>query len=141
MEDFAACTGVVIAAGGIGLTAATGDPMWDSLASIGVGCLLGTVAVTLVRINQRFLLGRAIDAETEAGIRDILKKRKTIEAVYRCQSQWLGPTSFSFKAEVDFDGTFLAANLTERYNPRFVNALQLKNDEALNKELSLLLAW
>lgn len=30
------------------------------------------------------------------------------------QSQWVGPYTFSFKAEVDFDGTYLAAQLRSR---------------------------
>lgn len=30
-------------------------------------------------------------------------------------SQWLSPKEFSFHAEIDLDGTFLAANLYELY--------------------------
>lgn len=59
MEDFAACTGVLIAAAGIGLTHVTGEVFWDSAASVGVGALLGAVAIRLVRMNQQFLLGHS----------------------------------------------------------------------------------
>lgn len=33
------------------------------------------------------------------------------------QSQWIGPYTFTFKAEVDWDGTYLAAKLLSRSEP------------------------
>ena len=36
------------------------------------------------------------------------------------QSQWIGPYAFAYKAEVDFDGTFLAAKLLKRYEGEFM---------------------
>lgn len=61
LEDLTACSGVLIAACGIGATHITGNPLWDSLASISIGLLLGGVAVTLIRMNQRFLLGQSVE--------------------------------------------------------------------------------
>ncbi|KDO16413.1 hypothetical protein SPRG_18062 [Saprolegnia parasitica CBS 223.65] len=135
LEDLAACTGVVIALGGIGASYVTGNPFWDSAASIGIGCLLGGVAVSLIRMNQRFLLGQSVDAEIEQGIKALLLSRPSIDNVYAVQSQWVGPSTFSFKAEVDFDGTYMAAQLLEIYKPVFLEAKDLKAD------LPLLLAW
>ncbi|OQR92168.1 zinc transporter [Achlya hypogyna] len=135
LEDLAACTGVVIALGGIGASYVTGNPFWDSAASIGIGCLLGGVAVSLIRMNQRFLLGQSVDAEIEQGIKALLLSRPSIDNVYAVQSQWVGPSTFSFKAEVDFDGTYMAAQLLEIYKPVFLEAKDLRAD------LPLLLAW
>lgn len=39
----------------------------------------------------------------------------------KVQSQWVGTHTFAFKAEVDFDGTFLAAKL--KLNTRSVPTL------------------
>ena len=61
LEDLAACSGVALAAGGIGMAHLTGNPQWDALASIAIGGLLGGVAIQLVRTNQRFLLGHAVE--------------------------------------------------------------------------------
>nr|CCA18664.1 zinc transporter putative [Albugo laibachii Nc14] len=126
LEDMTACTGVVIAACGIGATHITGNPLWDSLASISIGLLLGGVAVTLIRMNQRFLLGQSVEPEIEKGIRALLLARPSIDNVYAVQSQW---------AEVDFDGTYLAAKLLHIYKPVFMESKQLEND------LPLMLAW
>ncbi|KAJ0412637.1 hypothetical protein ATCC90586_002267 [Pythium insidiosum] len=135
LEDFSACTGVIIAACGIGASHITGNPLWDSLASISIGALLGGVAVTLIRLNQRYLLGQSVEPEIEEGIRELLLARPSIDAVYAVQSQWVGPSTFSYKAEVDFDGTYLAASLLQMYKPVFMNAKDLEND------LPLILAW
>ncbi|ETW02692.1 hypothetical protein, variant 1 [Aphanomyces invadans] len=134
LEDSAACTGVFIALAGIGASYVTGNPVWDSAASIGIGCLLGGVAVSLIRMNQRFLLGQSVDPEIEQGIKALLLSRPSIDNVYAVQSQWVGPSTFSFKAEVDFDGTYMAAQLLEMYKPVFL-------DSDLESELPVILAW
>jgi zinc transporter 9 len=125
LEDAAACAGVLVAGAGIGLAQATGVVAWDSLASIAIGVLLGGVAVHLVRLNQRFLMGKSIEPEMELEIREMLLARPGIDAVHAVQSQWLGPKTFSFKAEVDFDGTFLAAQLFEQYRDVFLASAAL----------------
>jgi len=131
MEDFTACTGVLIATAGIAATHVLGTSYWDAAASLGIGGLLGLVALLLVRINQQFLLGQSIDKETLEGVRAILDLRPSVEAVYRVQSQWVGPSTFSYKAEVDFDGTYLAARLEDKYAPLFQTATDREDVEVL----------
>ena len=52
--------------------------------------------------------------ETVSDITRILLDMPSIEYVGEIQTQWVGPSTFAFKAEVDFDGTYLAANLHPR---------------------------
>lgn len=101
LEDMSACTGVLMAAAGIGATHVTGNPLWDSIASISIGVLLGGVAVTLIRLNQRYLLGQSVEPEIEQGIRELLLSRPSIDNVYAVQSQWVGPSTFSYKVHYD----------------------------------------
>ena len=138
LEDMAATTGVLIAVGGIGLTYYTGLPYFDALASCGVGVTLGMVAVYLARMNQRFLLGYSIDSHIVQDIRSIILNRPSIEAVHSIQTQWLGPSAFSFKAEVDFDGTYPAARLMTNYAPMF-HDMQMEN--TMDEELPVVLGW
>ena len=135
MEDAAACAGVAIAVAGIGMTEWTHNVYWDVGSSIAIGGLLGGVAVYLVRMNQRLLLGQSVDRATEKNIQSLLMSRPAIEAVHSVQSQWVGPAAFNYKAEVDFDGTYLAAQLHREYEPMFVESTHLKAD------LPLMLAW
>ncbi|CAH0490940.1 unnamed protein product [Peronospora farinosa] len=135
LEDLSACVGVIIAGCGIGDSQITGNTLWDSLASVSIGVLLGGVAVSLICLNQKYLLGQSVEPEIENGIRESLLARPSIDNVYAVQSQWVGLSTFSFKAEVDFDGTYLAARLLRMYKPVFLESKDLEND------LSLILSW
>jgi len=136
LEDGAACLGVLMAIGGLGLTQAFDMPVYDALAGVGISGLLASMGVILVRVNHRFLLGQSVDKDIRIGIEKILMNRKSIDAVHSVQSQWTGPETFSFKAEVDFDGTFLAAKLMPRYQEEFAEARA-----TLDQDLRVLLSW
>lgn len=136
LEDGAACLGILIAIGGIAASSTTGLPVFDGMAGLAISGLLASMGLVLVRINQRFLLGQAVDPEIINGIERILRSQKSIDGVHSIQSQWTGPDSFSFKAEVDFDGTYLAGVLMPRYQNEF---LQVQDD--LDSELRVLLSW
>jgi len=119
MEDSAACLGVVIAMAGIGASQLMGTPIYDSIAGVGISCLLGGVGFYLARLNQQYLLGQSVEsgmhthtyapllkshrmccgfyAEITEGIRRILLARPAIESVHSIQSQWVGPYTFSYK--------------------------------------------
>jgi solute carrier family 30 (zinc transporter), member 9 len=135
LEDGAACFGVLLAFGGILLTAATGNPIFDGVAGIGISTLLGVMGLTLVRVNHRFLLGHSVDSDILTEIEKILLSRRSIDNIRSVQSQWTGPETFSFKAEVDFDGTYLAAKLMPIYQKEF-----LKIKDTMDQELQILLA-
>lgn len=137
-EDAAAVAGVVLASAGIMATYATGSPVYDGTAGVAISGLLAFVGLQLVLLNQRFLLGQAVDADITEGIESILLQRRSIEGVSSVQSQWTGPYAFSYKAEVDFDGTYLAARLMSRYKKEFRKATE---GSSLDKDLSVLLSW
>lgn len=136
LEDGAACLGILIAIAGITASSATGMPIFDGIAGLGISGLLATMGLVLVRINHRFLLGQAVDPEITNGIEKILLAQRSIDGVHSVMSQWTGPESFSYKAEVDFDGTFLAAKLMPRYQKEFLEA-----KDSLDQELRVLLSW
>jgi zinc transporter 9 len=135
LEDIAACSGVILAAGGIGMTILTNNPIWDGVASLCIGGLMGLVSGALVTMNKRYLTGQAVDVKTVAHIHDIIMKRSSVEAIARVQSQWVGPYSFAYKAEIDFDGAYFAKSLREiGYEQKF---LSLKDSKELRDLLNL----
>lgn len=136
LEDGAACLGVVLAIGGIGLTQYTEMPVFDALAGVGISGLLAAMGLALVNVNHRFLIGQGLDKATREDIEKIILSRRSIDNVYSVQSQWTGPDTFSYKAEVDFDGTFLAAKLMPRYQNEFLDA-----KDSLDRDLRVLLSW
>jgi len=136
LEDGAACIGIIFASSGILMAHVTQNPIYDGLAGVGISALLAGMGLVLVRLNQRVLIGRAVDPEIITGIEQILLQRRSVDNVYSVQSQWTGSDEFSYKAAIDFDGTFLAAQLIPRYHNEFI---QIK--DTLETDLPLLLCW
>ncbi|CAN0236012.1 unnamed protein product [Ectocarpus sp. 6 AP-2014] len=131
LEDGAACVGVLMAMSGIGLSQYYQAPVFDSLAGVSIAGLLGVMGLVLTEVNRRFLIGQSVDSETTEGIKAILMSRGSIEQLHQVQSQWVGTHTFAFKAEVDFDGTFLAAKLklNTRYGQEFRQLLARPPDD------------
>jgi len=130
-EDSAAVVGVLLATGGIGLTHLTGNPVWDGISSICIAALLAGVSLRLIQLNRSFILGKPVDKKTTDGIRKILMRRRSVDAVYAAQTQWVGPSAFAYNAEVDFDGTYLAAQVYSQYEKEISKAARegtLKDD-------------
>ena len=101
LEDGAACLGVIIAIGGIGMTQYTGVAACDAVAGMGISALLGAMGLALCKVNHRFLIGQGLEKATRMDIERIILSRRSIDNIYSVQSQWTGPDTFSYKAEVD----------------------------------------
>ncbi|KAA0212931.1 cation diffusion facilitator family transporter [bacterium] len=112
-EDCVACLGVLLALGGIGLSVAFNSGVPDAIGSILIGILLGVVAVWLGFKNRALILGISIPRDVELKIVDWLKSQPSIEAVHSVQSRVLGSEQFKFKAEVDFNGRYMAEKLKD----------------------------
>jgi zinc transporter 9 len=113
LEDLGATTGVLLAAAGIALTQYTQNPIYDGLSSVLIGVLLGAVAYSMIMMNKRFLIGQAVDPETILEIRKLLLARPSIEEVLEIRSQWVSPHAFMIRAEINFDGFYLASILNQ----------------------------
>jgi len=111
LEDGAAVLGLVVAAIGIVLAYVTGDPVWDAVGSIVVGCVLGGVAMYLVRENRELLLGRAVPEGIEDRFVAIVQAQPSVRIVRDVKTRQLTPEAFKLKAEITFDNDFVAAHL------------------------------
>ncbi|KAJ8611857.1 hypothetical protein CTAYLR_005806 [Chrysophaeum taylorii] len=126
LEDGAACLGVLVAAGGVFAASSTGLHVLDAVSGVLVGVLLGGVGATLAAVNGRYLIGTAVEPETVREIDRLIRSRPSVEALHSVQSMWVGPNAFSYKCEVEFDGTWIAARLYDRYKPRFSDPSEFK---------------
>lgn len=67
LEDSGACLGVVMAMVGIGVSQATANPVYDSIGGVCISGLLAGMGLALARLNERYLLGQAVDPEIVDG--------------------------------------------------------------------------
>ncbi|KAK3565131.1 hypothetical protein QTP86_033976 [Hemibagrus guttatus] len=126
LEDAAAVLGVVMAAGCMGLTSLTGNPYYDSLGSLGVGTLLGTVSAFLIYTNTEALLGRSIQAEHVQKLTEFLENDPAVRAIHDVKATDMGLSKVRFKAEVDFDGRVVTRSYLEKQDiDQILNDIQL----------------
>ena len=102
LENGAALAGIVIAAVGLGLSLATGDPVYDGVASIVIGLLLAAVAAFLAREAKGLLIGEAALPETVAAIRSAIEARREVCGIGAVVTVQLAPDIVFAAADVDF---------------------------------------
>jgi divalent metal cation (Fe/Co/Zn/Cd) transporter len=102
-EDSASVAGVFVAFGGIGLSQATGNPVWDGVASIGIGLILTLVAYAIGRDAKRLLIGEAATAEDRAAIEHALLDHPAVLAVSELLTMHVGPDDILVAARLELD--------------------------------------
>ncbi|WP_030104996.1 cation diffusion facilitator family transporter [Actinoalloteichus caeruleus] len=99
LEDSGALVGLVVALAGIGLTVLTGDPVWDGVATLGIGALLGFIAVTLIIETKSLLVGEGASAEEVRRIREALVGSR-VSRVIHLRTEYLGPEELLVAAKI-----------------------------------------
>ena len=102
-EDSAALIGIAIATIGIALNEITGATFWDPLASVLIGLLLVTVAVTMGRDAKHLLIGSAARPEERKRLEEVIEGHPEIVAVNELLTMVLGPKALLVAARVDLD--------------------------------------
>ena len=100
-EDAAAMTGLLIALGGIALGQVTGEPVFDGIASICIGLLLGMTAVWLAYETKGLLIGESADKEVRHTIHQIAHQMDTVEHVNEVLTMHMGPEFILVTISVD----------------------------------------
>ncbi len=101
-EDSAACAGLVIAAAGLAASWLTGNPVWDAVASIVIGGLLGFTAFLLAIEVKGLLIGESTDPDIIASIRGKICDLPEILAVNEIKSLHFGPYDVLLTISIDF---------------------------------------
>ncbi len=100
LEDSGALVGLAFALVGVGLTVLTGDPVWDGVGTIGIGVLLGVIAVVLMVEMHSLLIGEGATRDEERAIRSALEKTDHIDRVIHLRTQYLGPEEMLVGAKI-----------------------------------------
>jgi cation diffusion facilitator family transporter len=100
LEDSGALVGLVLALIGVGLTVLTGNAVWDGIGTVGIGLLLGVIAVVLMVEMHSLLIGEAATGEEEVAIRAALEQTDNIDRVIHLRTQYLSPEELLVGAKI-----------------------------------------
>jgi cation diffusion facilitator family transporter len=103
LEDTGALLGLVVALGGVGFAAVTGDGRFDAAGSLAIGVLLGMIALLLGSEMRSLLIGEAAAAEEQEQIRAALLGAPAVRRLIHLRTMHLGPDSVLVAAKVELN--------------------------------------
>ena len=101
-EDSAAMLGLSVAFLGILLSQVTANPLFDGLASVIIGLILGATAIWLAVETKGLLIGEAASREVITGIRETAAGSPCVEKVNEVLTMHMGPEFILVNISVDF---------------------------------------
>jgi cation diffusion facilitator family transporter len=104
LEDAGALVGLLLALAGVGLSVATGNGVFDGIASLGIGVLLVCIAVVLAVEVKSLLIGEAAAPDDVAKIHDALLGTENVDRVIQLRTMHLGPEELLVAANIGVDG-------------------------------------
>lgn len=101
-EDSAALFGLIVAFLGIFLSQLTGNAIYDGIASIIIGLILGGTAVWLAYETKSLLIGESANRKIVDGIRKLAKTHASIDHINEVLTMHMGPDFILATISVDF---------------------------------------
>jgi cation diffusion facilitator family transporter len=90
-EDIAALVGLMLAFVFLGLTAVSGDPVYDALGSMSIGVVLIVISIALAIRIRSLIVGKSADPELRALIEGIIDADPAIEQLLNTITLQMGP--------------------------------------------------
>jgi len=116
LEDVSALTGLTIALVAVGLSAATGNGLWDAVGSIVIGVLLMVVAVLIARDTHDLLIGESATREAEVESQRLAEATPGVAGVTQLLTMHLGPDFVLLAMKVAFEPELGVREVEEAIN-------------------------
>ena len=113
--------GLVVAAAFIGLTVATGNPLWDGTGSVVIGLILVGVAMLLATECKKLLIGERARPALQRAIQSIAEETNGVCKVNELITVHLGPQQVVVMLSLEFDDALALTDVegaTERIEER-----------------------
>jgi len=110
-EDSAAMLGLFVAAIGLTLGEVLGMPVFDGIASIGIGLILGATAIMLAIRTKSLLIGESAEPEIVADVRTRAAALEAVVAVNEVLTLHMGPHYVLLTISVDFRDDLAAGDV------------------------------
>lgn len=125
-EDSAAMAGLLVALVGVYITANTGNPLYDGIASVVIGIILALTAVWLAVETKGLLIGESASVEVRAAINDVLNESGAVDQVNEVLTMHMGPEFILVNVSVDFHDR-LSSSEIEKTVSRLAEKLKAQN--------------
>lgn len=103
-ENLVAVVGVLVAIGGVYLTDATGNTVYDAAASAGIGLLLMGFALALAFENRSLIVGEGVTRRERESLLSAIAGVDGVDAVVDLRTMHMGPEQVLVATDVTFDG-------------------------------------
>jgi divalent metal cation (Fe/Co/Zn/Cd) transporter len=110
-EDSAAMLGLLVAFAGVSLSQITGLAVFDGMASIVIGMILGGTAIWLAYETKGLLIGESANPQVVAGIRKIVTAAPEVLNVNEILTMHMGPDFILLNLGVEFTDEARAPDL------------------------------
>ncbi len=110
LEDAGALVGLLLAFCGIGLSVLTGNPVWDGIGTLGIGALLGGIAIVLIIETKSLLIGEGSGSEELDRICGAMVG-PGVDRVIHLRTQYLGPDELLIAAKIAVPATLSTAEV------------------------------
>ena len=112
-EDSAALAGILIAAAGTFVAVQLRQPIFDGVASILIGVVLGAIALLLARESKSLLIGEHADRELSDSILRVAGAEKSVTRANGVLTMQLAPDQIVAALSLDFEDHLNAAQVEE----------------------------
>ncbi|MEE1799199.1 cation diffusion facilitator family transporter [Streptomyces sp. JV176] len=116
LEDFGALIGLVLALGGVGISLATGDGIWDGIGTLCIGILLIVIALVLAAETKSLLLGEAAGTEDIDKIKNAIVDGDVVTGIIHMRTLHLGPEELLVAAKIAVEHDDTAAEVAAAIN-------------------------
>lgn len=113
-EDSAAILGLLVAFCGVLLSHLTGNYIFDGLASVVIGLILGATAIWLAYETKGLLIGESATHQVVQEIRRIVSKYPEVAHVNEVLTMHMGPNFILANVSVNFHSSITAVDMEER---------------------------
>ena len=100
LEDLGALVGLMLALGGVGVTLATGDGVWDGIGTLCIGVLLIAIAIVLAAETKSLLLGEAAGVANVKKIETAIVDGDRVTGIIHMRTLHLGPDELLVAAKI-----------------------------------------
>ena len=116
LEDLAALIGLAMALTAVVAATVTDNAKYDALGSLGIGVLLGIVAVVLAVEMRSLLLGEAAHPDVQRRIAEAIERDPHVVRLIHLRTEHLGPDELLVAAKIEFAGDLSIRQLADVVN-------------------------